>query len=325
MASKKKNEFDFFNSEYLGGGGALSAMIEDKKINAPSEKDIEILEEVDGVFTDIPLKELIDYSNHTFSVIDDEEMDLLVDSIKDYGIFVPLIVRKLSAHKYETLSGHRRKYAAKKAGLDTVPCKIVEVDDDMADIIMADTNISREVIKPSEKAKTYKVRFDAAVRQGKKKQEGLSEMAEDAPDSIPSIRRYIKIATLRPALLDLIDESKIPVNAGVNLASLSPKHQDIVIEVLDEMEAPEITLKMSEDLKTAAQRGLTKETAKAVIGGKVKPRKSASAKKSPTANIFAKVEEEDKLFLKAYADDKGITVAEVISMCVEHLKAESGQ
>lgn len=323
MASKKKNEFNFFGSEYLGGGDALSAMIEDKKVSAPSEKDIEILEEANGVFADIPLKELIDYSNHTFSVEDNEEMAMLVDSIKDYGIFVPLIVRKISDHKYETLSGHRRKFAAKKAGLETVPCKIVEADDDMADIIMADTNISRETIKPSEKAKTYKVRFDAAVRQGKKKQEGLSEMAEDAPDSIPSIRRYIKIATLRPALLDLIDENKIPVNAGVNLASLSTKHQDIVVEVLDGMENPEITLKMSEDIKKAAQRGLTKETAEAVMGGKVKPRKSSAAKKSPTANLFAKVDEEDKLFLKAYAEERGITVAEVISKCVDMLKEES--
>lgn len=323
MASKKKEEFNFFGSEYFGGGDALSAMVEDKKISAPSEKDIEILEEADGVFTELPIKELIDYSNHTFSVEDDEEMDMLVDSIKDYGIFVPLIVRKIGKNKYETLSGHRRKYAAKKAGLKTVPCKIVEVDDDMADIIMADTNISRETIKPSEKAKTYKVRFDAAVRQGKKKQEGLSEMAEDAPDSIPSIRRYIKIATLRPALLDLIDENKIPVNAGVNLASLSAKHQDIVVEVLDGMENPEITLKMSEDIKKAAQRGLTKETAEAVMGGKVKPRNSSATKKSPAANLFAKVDEEDKLFLKAYAEERGITVAEVISKCVDMLKEES--
>lgn len=323
MASKKKSEFNFFGSEYLGGGDALSAMIEDKKVSAPSEKDIEILEEADGVFADIPIKELIDYSNHTFTVEDDEEMAVLVDSIKDYGIFVPLIVRKISDHKYETLSGHRRKFAAKKAGLETVPCKIVEADDDMADIIMADTNISREIIKPSEKAKTYKVRFDAAVRQGKKKQEGLNEMAEDAPDSIPSIRRYIKIATLRPALLDLIDESKIPVNAGVNLASLSEKHQGIVIEVLDETEKKEITLKMSEDLRTAAQRGLTKETAEAIIGGRIKPRKTAPAKKSPTANLFAKVEEEDKLYIKAYAEERNISVAEVISKCVDYLKAES--
>ena len=321
MASKKKNEFNFFDSEYLGGGGdALSAMIEEKKIDAPSEKDIEILEKADGEFADIPVRELIDYSNHTFNVVDDEEMAILVDSLKDYGIFVPLIVRKVSDHKYEVLSGHRRKFAAKKAGLESVPCKIVDVDDDMADIIMADTNISRETIRPSEKAKTYKVRYEAAVRQGKKKKESLGEMAAEAPDSIPGIRRYLKIASLRPALLAMIDDERMPLNAGVAISSLSPKHQDILVEVLKENETIPVTLKMAENIKTAAARGLTKETAEAIVAGEKKVRKSQQTKK-PSANIFSRVSADDKEYILGYASDRGMSVEDVISKCVSLLKA----
>lgn len=320
MARKDKNEFNFLGSEYLGGGGgALSAMIDDKKIDAPSEKELEILENTEGVIADIPVDELIDYSNHTFSVVDNEEMTILVDSIKDYGVMVPLIVRKIKDHKYETLSGHRRKYAAKKAGVETVPCKIVDVDDDMADIIMADTNISREIILPSEKAKTYKVRYDAAVRQGKKKQEGLLEIADEASDSIPSIRRYIKIASLSPSLLSMIDEERIPLMAGVNIASISPKQQDIVAEIMEEQPEAEITLKMSEDLKTAAQRGLTKEKAEDIISGKSKTRKTA--KKASSVNVFSKVSAKDKAYIVTYAEEHQMTIDEVISKCVEYLKS----
>lgn len=318
MARKDKNEFNFFDSEYFGGD-ALGAIIGEEK-KTTSRKEREIIEEAAGYYAELPVSELIDYSNHTFSVEDNEDMDILVDSIKDYGIFTPLTVRQISENKYEVLSGHRRKHAAKKAGLDKVPCKIIEADDDMADIIAVDTNLSRSTIKPSEKAKSYKVRFDAAVRQGKKKMDSMNEIAGEATDSMQSIRRYLKLATLSPTLLFMIDDEKIPMNAGVNLAALSEKHQDLVTEVLVETGSG-LTLKMSEDLKTAAARGLTEEKVRAIICGGSKARKTKKESRA-TANIFSKVSAEDKSYLLSYSRDHKMTVEEVIAKCVEMLKEE---
>lgn len=317
MARKNKNEFNFFDSEYFGGD-ALGAIIgEEKKPAFKSEH--EVLEEAGGYETEIPVSELIDYGNHTFSVEDNEDMEILVDSIRDYGIFTPLIVRQISENKYEVLSGHRRKFAAKKAGLETVPCHVIEADDDMADIIAVDTNLSRSTIKPSEKARSYKVRFDAAVRQGKKKMDSMNEIAGEATDSMQSIRRYLKLATLNPTLLFMIDDGRIPMNAGVNLAALSEKHQDIVTEILAETGA-DLTLKMSEDLKTAAARGLTMEKARAIISGETKTRKARKPEKKASANIFAKVSAEDREYLLSYSASHGMTVEDVIAECVKLLK-----
>lgn len=317
--ARKREEFDFSESDYFGGS-ALDAILGGSRPAPAPKKEPENLEEADGIFAELPVSELIDYSNHTFSVEDNEDMEMLVDSIKDYGIFTPLTVRQISANKYEVLSGHRRKYAAKKAGLDKVPCKIIEADDDMADIIAVDTNLSRSTIKPSEKARSYKVRFDAAVRQGKKKMDSMNEIAGEATDSMQSIRRYLKLAALSPTLLFMVDDGRIPMNAGVNLAALSEKHQELVTEILVDTGAS-LTLKMSEDLKTAAARGLTEEKARAIICGETKARKTKKETKAP-ANIFSKVSDKDRSYLLTYSRDHGMTVEAVIAKCVRLLKED---
>ena len=275
--AKKKN-FDLFNIVDESMLEALKGNGEAKSIS-PTEKEVEILKTGEGDVISIPLSKLKDYHNHSYKVLDNEDMATLIDSMKDYGIILPLIVREIGGGKYEVVSGHRRKFAAGKLGLKEVPCKVMELDDDMADIVMADTNIARETILPSEKAKTYKVRLDAAIRQGKKTMEEISEIAEDAPDSARQIQRLLKLNDLSPALLDRVDDGAIPVTAGVTLADLSKEHQKIVESVLGEGEKP-LSLKEAEKLKKASARGLTRETAEAILSGDLTPRKEKQKKEA---------------------------------------------
>lgn len=274
MASKKKN-FDIFN--IVDEDLLASLRASDDESIKPSEKEVELIKSGDGDIVSIPVSELVEYHNHTYKVLDNADMDTLVDSIKDYGILLPLIVRKLD-NKYELISGHRRCFAAKKLGLKEVPCKVMDLDGDMADIIMADTNIAREQILPSEKARTYKVRMEAAIRQGKKSGDELKTISEDAPDSVRQIQRYIKLADLDPELLDMVDDGSIPVTAGVILADLSAKHQAVARDAVKKT-SHFPTLKDAENLKKASARGLTEETAAAVLAGEKKPRKAAKPKK----------------------------------------------
>lgn len=265
----KKNDFNLFNA--IDESLLDSLQAKGDKAVAPTEKEVEIIKTAEGDVKSIPLEKLKEYHNHSYKVLDNEDMATLVDSIKDYGILLPLIVREVGGGKYEVVSGHRRMFAAKKLGLKEVPCKVMELDDDMADIMMADTNIARETILPSEKAKTYKVRLDAAVRQGKKTVEEINTIAEDAPDSARQIQRYLKLNDLSPALLDQVDEGVIPVTAGVTLADLSKEHQKIILDVSNDNEHP-VSLKEAERLKKASARGLTKETVEAILVGDMKPR-----------------------------------------------------
>ena len=290
MASKK-NKFDLFNIvdedllESLRSSG-------DESI-APTEKEVDIVKTAEGEVITLPISSLVEYHNHTYKVLDNADMDVLVDSIRDYGIILPLIVREINDGKYEIVSGHRRHFAAKKLGLTEVPCKVTVLDDDMADIIMADTNIAREQILPSEKAKTYRVRLDAAVRQGKKTMEEIKNIADDAPDSARQIQRYLKLAELDPSLLDMVDAGSIPVTAGVTLSDLSKKHQKLVAEVaISSGHSP--SLKDAENLKKAASRGLTAESATDILLGKKKP-KAASKPKKPVLK--------EEMFWDAVPDD----------------------
>lgn len=279
----KKNDFDLFNA--IDESLLDSLQAKGDKAVAPTEKEVEIIKTGEGDVKSIPLEKLKEYHNHSYKVLDNEDMATLVDSIKDYGILLPLIVREVGGGKYEVVSGHRRMFAAKKLGLKEVPCKVMELDDDMADIMMADTNIARETILPSEKAKTYKVRLDAAVRQGKKTVEEINTIAEDAPDSARQIQRYLKLNDLSPALLDQVDEGVIPVTAGVTLADLSKEHQKIILDVSSDNEHP-VSLKEAERLKKASARGLTKETVEAILVGDMKPRAKKPKKETFTEDML---------------------------------------
>jgi len=256
----------------------------DNLFGEPSAKEKEIIEKSEGDVMEIEIGKLSEYKNHTFKVItDNEDMASLIDSVKDYGIITPLIVRKAKGqkNKYEIISGHRRCYAAKEAGLKTVPCKVMELDDDMADIIMADTNLSRESILPSEKAFTYKVRLEAAVRQGKKSKDELELMAKDGPDSLSKIKRYMRLTKLDRSLLDMVDDDSLPFMAGVNLSFLSAEDQKVLVAALPKC-SQGLNLKNSEKLRKAGERGLTEKKVIDILGGKLNPRRTTGKKKSPS-------------------------------------------
>lgn len=193
----------------------------------------------------IPISEISDFPNHPFKVKLDEDMSNLVDSIKDYGVLVPAIVRPKEDGTYEMVSGHRRKFASELAEQTEIPCIIRNLTDDEATLIMVDSNLQREQILPSEKAFAYKMKLEAMKRQagrpskngvpvahdlkGKKSREILGEQVGESADQI---RRYIRLTELIPEILDMVDAGKIAMRPAVELSYLSKAEQMILLDTM---------------------------------------------------------------------------------------------
>ncbi len=194
----------------------------------------------------LPISKLHPFEGHPFKVTDNEEMDQLVWSILTQGLLTPLVVRPMENGEYEVISGHRRLHACKKAGIETVPALITEMDRDAAAIALVDSNLHRESILPSEKAFAYKLKMDALSRQGQRtdltsrqvvgKLETADMIAEN--ESGRQVQRYIRLTHLLPELLQKVDEGKIAFTPAVHLSYLSPAEQGWV---LDEMERNDCT------------------------------------------------------------------------------------
>ena len=234
-----------------------------------------INQEQTGQVVDVPLKELYPFKNHPFKVVDDEKMAQLVESIKESGILVPIMVRDRDAGGYEVVSGHRRKHAAELAGLDTVPVIIRELTDDESVIAMVDANLQREEILPSEKAFAYKMKLQALSRQGQRSdltscQVGTKLRADEmialnANDSARTIQRYIRLTELLPELLDMTDRKKIKFNPAVELSYLPHEEQEILLEVMKEDDVVP-SLSQAQQIKRLSQDGAcTKESIHAVL------------------------------------------------------------
>ena len=188
------------------------------------------------------------FDGHPFKVVDNEEMDQLVWSILTQGLLTPLVVRPLDNGEYEVISGHRRLYACKKAGIETVPALITDTDRDAAAIALVDSNLHREKILPSEKAFAYKMKMDALSRQGKRtdltlsqnatKLDTAAEIGKAQGESRDMVYRCIRLTHLIPELLQKVDEGKIAFTPAVHLSYLSPAEQGWV---LDEMERNDCT------------------------------------------------------------------------------------
>ena len=196
----------------------------------------------------LPISKLHPFEGHPFKVVDNEEMDQLTWSILTHGLLTPLVVRPLDNGEYEVISGHRRLYACKKAGIEKVPALIREMDRDEATIALVDSNLHREKILPSEKAFAYKLKLEAMNRQGQRtdltsdqlgrKLESADILAMESEDSKTQIRRYIRLTHLLPELLQKVDEGQIAFTPAVHLSHLSPAEQGWV---LDEMERNDCT------------------------------------------------------------------------------------
>ncbi len=200
---------------------------------------------------DIPISEIDDFPDHPFKVRDDEDMDALIESIKERGVITPATVRKKPDGRYEMISGHRRKRACEKLGMETLRCEVVEMNKEEATILMVESNFQRSEILPSEKAFAYKMRLEAMNKlPGRPTKENLTpvvsdfersrtneELAEKVGESREQIRRYIRLTNLVPELLDFVDEGKIKMRPAVELSYLDEETQRDVVDRIDETEA----------------------------------------------------------------------------------------
>lgn len=194
------------------------------------ESDKEVSEDKNNHVQMIPIDKVVAFKDHPFKVTDDESMEELVQSVKDQGILVPVILRKIG-DKYEIISGHRRCHALKLAGMTEVPAEVKECSDDEATIMMVDTNLVRDHISVSEKAKAYKMKYEAMKALGKP---SLRDLASNGSDSFMTIKRLVLVADLNDGLLDMIDNKNLSLRAGVEFAKGSSDEQETIFKVLNE-------------------------------------------------------------------------------------------
>lgn len=195
---------------------------------------------------DIPLSEIDDFPDHPYRVLDDEDMQNLMESIKDRGVITPVMVRKKDDGRYEMISGHRRKHASERLGLETLRCEVVEVSRDEAIILMVDSNAQRSVILPCDKGRAYKMKLEAIKRQGQRtdltsrpvgEKLSVAELAEDAEDSERQIHRYIRLTYLVDELQDFVDKGQMKMRPAVELSYLDEETQRDIVDRIDETEA----------------------------------------------------------------------------------------
>ena len=245
----------------------------------------------------IPIDALHPFTNHPFKVLDDEAMTRTVESIAQYGVLAPLIARpRPDGDGYEIISGHRRQYAAKLAGLETLPVIVRNMDDNAAVLLMVDSNLQREHILPSERAFAYKMKLEALKNQGARsdltsdqvgqKLWSVEQVASDAGESKTQIQRFIRLTNLVPELLDMVDEKKIAFNPAVELSYLDESQQRDFLEAMEDTQnAP--SLSQAQQLKKMAQQGeFSYEKAFDVMGQEKKSEKDTVTIKNETLRKY---------------------------------------
>ena len=227
------------------------------------------------VIIHVPLSKLHDFPNHPFNVRDDEAMQETAESIRQYGVLVPAIVRPREDGGYEIVAGHRRKHGSELAGLQNLPCIVREMDDDTATILMVDSNIQRENILPSERAQAYKMKLEAirrkAGRPAKTEEKDVPDnsvqvgqnfdgktsrelLAENSPDSSTQIQRYIRLTELSPELQQMVDEKKIGMTPAVEISYLKPEEQQMLLTAIDSEQATP-SLSQAQRMKKLSREG----------------------------------------------------------------------
>lgn len=212
----------------------------------------------------IPVKQIHEFKDHPFKVQDDEDMRKTADSIREYGVLVPVIVRPDGNGEYEMISGHRRRYASILAGKEEIPAIVREMDDDTATILMVDSNLQREHILPSERAKAYKMKMEALKHQGRRidltscqigtKFRADEELAKQTGESARTVQRFVRLNNLIPELLNLVDEKKLAFNPAVELSYMKPEEQKDFFEAM-ELAQTTPSLSQAQRLKKSSQEG----------------------------------------------------------------------
>lgn len=232
----------------------------------------------------LPLTELHPFRNHPFQVRDDDEMDKMVDSVKEYGVMTPAIVRPRKDGGYEIVAGHRRCHASQRAGVETMPCIVRDMDDDTAIILMVDSNCQREHILPSEKAKAYEMKLAAIKRQGQRRdltsgqvvqKLSVQEVADGSGEGYKTVQRFIRLNKLTPELMKMVDDGKLKTTPAVELSYLTPEEQEDFLSYM-ESEGCTPSLSQAQKLKEASKESvLTPEKIQRIMAAKppsVKPR-----------------------------------------------------
>ena len=215
----------------------------------------------------IPIEKLIPFRDHPFRVKDDEQMQMLIESIRSVGVLVPGIVRPLENDTYELIAGHRRKRASELLGLSVMPVIVKDVDCDSATVMMVDSNFQREEILPSERARAYKMKLDAIKRQGARndltsdqlgqkleRKSSRDLIAENSPDSSTQIQRYLRLNELIPGLLQMVDERKIALTPAAELSFLSKEEQELLLlTIASEQATP--SLSQAQRMKQLSKEG----------------------------------------------------------------------
>ena len=261
---------------------------------------------------DIPLNEIHDFPDHPFRVVQDDAMTEMAESVRQFGVLVPAMVRPREDGGYELISGHRRKMASTLAGLDSLPCIVRDLSDDEAIIVMVDSNLQREQLLPSEKAKAYKMKLEAMKRQGRRtdltsaqpghkldgndsitsrqlvgKLEAADLLGKDTGDSGRQIQRYIRLNNLVPEILSLVDEGKIGMTPAVELSYIPQEQQALVWEAIDSEQATP-SLSQAQRLRKMSTDGkLNEDTALEVMAEQKKPALAPAPKKQPAAEHSA--------------------------------------
>ena len=232
---------------------------------------------------DMPLSELHPFPDHPFQVRDDDAMKETVESIKEYGVLVPAIVRPRADGGYELISGHRRKHACELAGLSTMPVIVRNLDDDAATIIMVDSNIQRENILPSERAKAYKMKLEAIKRQGARtdltsmqvaQKLSVEKVGEDAGISKDQVRRFIRLNELTPQLQQMVDDKKIAMTPAVELSYLKPEEQTLLLDTIESEQATPSLSQAQRLKKFSAEGHLNEDSMLAIMSEEKKPEKN---------------------------------------------------
>ena len=281
--------------------GNISLSSYDDIFRTDESRAEEALEKVQPVAID----RLVPFKNHPFKVVDDEAMLRTTESIAQYGVLTPLIARPLEDGTFEIISGHRRAHAALAAGLTEVPVLVRQMDDDAATVLMVDSNLQRENILPSERAFAYKMKLEAMKHQGERtdlKVQGTSsqlgtklradeEMANEIGSSRNQIQRHIRLTSLIPPILDMVDQKQISFNPAVELSYLKPEEQETFLEAMNEAQAAP-SLSQAQRLKKLSQDGnFSLDTAREIM---------SEVKKGDLERVTFRNEQLRKYFPRSY-------------------------
>ena len=292
--------------------------MKERGLNLPSLDDILFTSEEerqDAALEKVQILSLSDlhpFTSHPFQVRDDEEMDRMVDSVKEYGVMTPAIVRPRREGGYEIVAGHRRCHASQRAGLDTMPCIVRNMDDDTAIILMVDSNCQREHILPSEKAKAYEMKLAAVKRKAGRPSKinsgqvgqnfsqpySVAMVADDAGESVKQVQRYIRLNNLIPELMEMVDDGKLKMTPAVEISYLTPEEQADVYQHLDSMDCTP-SLSQAQKLKAASKEAVvTPEKIHQIMQEK------APSVKSREQQISISVSKVEKYFPRGYTSQQ---------------------